>query len=134
VTRKNSAESDLNNWVPYIVVLTAWTVERASVDFWRPFIDLLLKKGAVYFACIGTFSEKLHDEIDEFLYQYEDSLGEYIHINIVTTYHKNDTIEEAVDYCIYGTDIRDRTHNCILVVLDSDSIEDKEAERFFLKV
>lgn len=117
-----------NNLVPCIVLLTAWSVSRASISFWESLIKLLLDKGATYFVCVGTFSEKLHDEIDELMYQYDDEHGTEHSINMVTTYHADDTLEEVVDYCVYATELRDKDKGCILAVLDETSEKDENME------
>jgi len=133
ISSKSSVRVDLTDWVPYIVVLTAWTIDRSSLVYWKSLIDYLLEKGVVYIACFGTFSEKLHDEIDELIYEYDDAYDKLQNVNIVTTFHANDTIEEAIDYCLYGTELEDKAHNCILVILDEGSIEDQEVKEFLLK-
>jgi hypothetical protein len=96
-------------------------------------IKTLLNKGTTYFVCVGAYSEKLHDEIDELLYQYDDDRGTKESVNIVTTYHANETVEEAVDYCVYSTELRDKDNGCILAILDDDSIEDREIKEFLEK-
>ena len=117
--------------VPCIVLLTAWSASRASISFWEPLIKLLLDKGATYFVCVGEFSEKLHDEVDELMYQYDDEHGTEYSINIVTTYHADDTLEEVVDYCVYAAELKG--NGCILAVLDESSEEDQNMQVFFKK-
>ncbi len=125
IATRSTVLSELgDDWTPCVALLTAWTKNSASISFWSELIKLLLDKGTTYFVCIGTHSEKLHDEIDDLLYQYDDELRLERSINIVTTYHANDTIEEAVDYCVYATEFRDKDNNFILAILDDNSIED----------
>ncbi len=126
ISDRVSAISDLGDYVPVVIILTAWTPERASVLFWEALINYLLSKGAMYIACIGTFSELLHDEIDEFVEQ--NGL-----LHIVTTFHANDTMEEAVDFCVYGTDLNDQGRNCILAVLDEQCEQDKDVKTLLSK-
>jgi len=127
ITDKASVESELgNHMVPCIVLLTAWSASRASISFWRGMIKYLLDKGTAYFVCVGTFSEKLHDEIDELLYQYDDEQGTKSSMNVITTYHADDTPEEVVDYCVYATELKDKDKGCILAVLDENSDRDEK--------
>jgi hypothetical protein len=134
ITHKSLVDTELGgSLVPCIVLLTAWSASRASISFWKSLIKFLLDKGTTYFVCIGSFSEKLHDEIDELMYQYDDEQGTERSINIVTTYHADDTLEEVVDYCVYATELKDKDNGCILAILDESSEEDQNMEAFLKK-
>ena len=129
-----SIETELSDrWVPCVVLLTAWTIERVSVEFWDSLVRFLLDRGATYFVCIGDFSEHLHDKIDEIMYHYDDEHETEQSINIVTTFHANETIEDAIDYYVYGTELRDKKHGCLLALLDSDVNEDREVKALLEK-
>ena len=129
-----AAQSELgDSWVPCVVLLTAWTVSTASISFWETLIKTLLDKGTMYFVCVGTYSEKLHDEIDDLLYRYDDKRRSKWSVKIVTTYHANDTVEEAIDYCVYATELWDKDNGCILAILTDNSVEDREVKEFLEK-
>ena len=134
ITNKSLVDTELDGGlVPCIVLLTAWSVSRASISFWESLIEFLLDKGATYFVCVGAFSEKLHDEIDELMYQYDDEHGTERCINMVTTYHADDTLEEVVDYCVYATELRDKDRGCILAIMDESSEEDENMSALLKK-
>lgn len=134
ITNKSLVDTELSgSLVPCIVLLTAWSVSRASISFWESLIEFLLDKGATYFVCVGAFSEKLHDEIDELVYQYDDKHGTERSINMVTTYHADDTLEEVVDYCVYATELRDKDGGCILAIMDESSEEDENMRALLKK-
>ena len=116
-----------NDLVPSVVLLTAWNSGRADVCFWGKTVSSLLRRGASYFACVGGFAEKLHDEIDELIYQYyADSNRE---LNVITTYHDDDSLEEVVNYCVYGTELEYDDGGYVLAILDESSEEDNNLRR-----
>lgn len=126
---ESSIDLDDEN-TPYVVILTAWEEGSSNIVFLKKLIITLLEKGAKYFACIGEFSERLHDQIDDFIYQFEESCRDGSSLGIVTTYHSNDTIEEAIDYCLYGIPYEDTKSKYILAVLDKQSKQAKIVRRF----
>ena len=89
-------------------------------------IYLLLDKGTSYFVCIGDLSEQLHDQIDEIIYQYDEEHDFKLSGNIVTTYHADDAIDDAVNFYIYGTELRDKERGYLIAILDKNMIEDRE--------
>lgn len=126
VSTRGAFESELNvsHMIPCVVLLTAWEKENASLMFWMPLIRLLLDNGTSYFACIGKYSESLHDEIDDFLYKYDEELGVERSLNIVTTYHDDESVEDIFSYFVYGTELRCE-HGCLVAIL-GDFPEDIE--------
>ena len=111
--------------IPLVAILTAWSNEKSSLSYWENVITSLVVKGVKYVACIGTYSEKLHDEIDNLIWRIDNDNK----LNIVTTYHVNDTIEEAVLYCVYATELKDSDKEFILAILDDEASEDREVQK-----
>src|SRR3954468_20386621 len=100
------AFSDNSNLVPSVALLTAWQNENASATTWEPVIRFLLDRGCSYFACVGTYSEDLHDAIDDLFYQRNNELGVQKNRDIVTTYHVGEPTEDVVAYFVHGTELR----------------------------
>jgi hypothetical protein len=115
--------------VPCVVLLTTRHSESASMRFWESLIRFLLDKGCSYFVCVGTYSESLHDAIDDFFYQYNEELGIERSRDIVTTYHTNETTEDVIAYFVHGTELRRKENGCLVAILD-DSPEDQEIRNF----
>jgi len=120
---------DKSGLVPCVVLLTAWQVERASVSFWEPSIRFLLENRCSYFACVGNYSERLHDAIDEFLYQYDEEIGSQLSRDIVTTYHNNESTEDVIAYFVHGTELRS-ANGCLVAILDDSLLEDQGIMNF----
>lgn len=73
-----------------------------TTDAISEFVHEALKRGMVYFCAWGPDCSRFHDIVDEIVV--EDDLGErqFVgpnpHDQIMTTWHENDTLEEAVDF------------------------------------
>lgn len=130
MTTRESLKSDLNssNLVPCVALLTAWTKDRDSLGFWGDSVRLLLDRGVSYLLCMGEYAECLHDEIDEFLYLYDEELGAVRSVDIVTSYHTDESVEDVFAYFVHGTELRQK--NCCLVAILGNSAEDMKIEDF----
>ncbi|NQY42022.1 MAG: hypothetical protein HRT87_01590 [Legionellales bacterium] len=119
-----------NNLIPCVVLLPAWsnTNLHKSRNL-KELIYYLLELGTSYFVCVGSCSKEMHDQIDEIAYQYDDEQNTSNSINIVTTHHFDVELEEAIDYFIYGTEIRNTQHGCLLALLN-ESEEERKIESF----
>lgn len=122
---------DSSGLVPCVVLLTAWRSEDGSIDSWGSLIRTLLDRGCSYFACVGTYSEDLHDAIDDFYYRYNEAQG-VERSDLVTTYHHNESIDDVIAYFVHGTELRCRKNGCLVAVLDG-APEDQEIEDFIKK-
>ena len=130
VSNKDAVHSALaDGVVPCVVLLTAWSLEGASLEFWGGLIRLFLERGCTYFVCAGEYSEALHDAIDDFLYQHDDEFGVEKSKDIVTTYHADESVEDVVNFFVYSTEIRDKNNGYLVAVLDEDAIFDAEIMR-----
>jgi hypothetical protein len=94
-------------------------------------VRTLLDKECSYFACVGTYSEKLHDAIDDFFYQYNEERG-IERSDLVTTYHHNESTEDVIAYFVHGTELRCKPNGCLVAVL-GDTLEDEEMGDFIKK-
>lgn len=126
ITNIESVDKTLDsNWTPYAVLLTSWSIETATGSLWNSLIRLLLARGTKTFVCIGSYSEQLHDEIDEIIYEYDGEQGNVISEDTLTTYHVDESIEDTVNYFIHGTEFLE--HDGVLLALvgasDGDVIE-----------
>ena len=73
----------------------------AGFDVIAEFASAALSRGMVYFCAWGRHCERFHDVIDEVAI--EDALGRRIvgpkaSDVVMTTWHKNETLEEALDF------------------------------------
>ena len=127
-------ENELNSrYVPCAALLTAWNMERSSTEFWRDIVIYLLNRGTCYFVCAGDYSEQLHDEIDELIYKYDETHNSDKSTNVITTYHTDDSIEEIANFYLYGTEIHEEGHGCLLAILNEEAPEDRKMKEILLK-
>jgi hypothetical protein len=83
-------------------LFVAADVSNVSVDAISEFASAALSKGMVYFSAWGRDCERFHDIVDEIIV--EDDLGERRFVGptaddaVMTTWHKKETLEEALDF------------------------------------
>lgn len=133
ITTKENLEFALNasGLIPCVVLLTAWQSENASISFWQSVVQYLLEKGSSYFVCVGTYSESLHDAIDEFYYLYNEERG-LEGTDLVTTYHYNESTEDVIAYFVHGTELRCKPNGGLVAIL-GDTPKDQEILNFIKK-
>lgn len=133
ITTKENLEFALNDsgLVPCVVLLTAWQSESASISSWQPLVRYLLEKGSSYFVCVGAYSERLHDAIDDFFYLYNEEKG-IERSDLVTTYHHNESTEDIIAYFVHGTELRLKPNGGLIAIL-GDTPEDQEIRDFLKK-
>ena len=133
VTNISSFDSELSTELtPSIILVSAWSALGDCPNLVGSLVNFYLSKGAKYFVCIGSFSESLHDEIDELIYQYDDEQGSNISSYVVTTYHES--IEDAVDYAIFATQLDSSNDECIIAVLDRSETKDQKLLKHLVNV
>lgn len=110
------------------VLFTMWNDEVLEIEKWKPMLFPLFNKGVRYIACVGPFSEVLHDFIDELIYQYEEDHDPSVTDRVVTTFHWDETV---ADFCFFFTDltITDENNGALIAVLDPKSIEDMKVQK-----
>ncbi len=134
ITSKSCVHKDLEvNLIPEIILLTAWKAKNADVRDLEALIRWALDRGTTYFVCAGEFSEKLHDEIDELMYQYDDEKCTEHSINVVTTFHADDTLEEVVEFCVFAAELKNTNSGCIVAILNENSVHDQAIKALFNK-
>lgn len=127
ITNIESLEQKLDsNWVPYAVLLTAWSSDSTTFKNLRLLIRLFLARGTISFACLGNYSEQLHDAIDEIIYEYDEEHNTSLATAILTTYHCDESIKDAVNYFIYGTEFPDLENGRLLALVGDNDKEIKE--------
>lgn len=101
-----------------VVCISAWQKKINNLD---EVICYLLEYGIKYFVCIGTFSEFLHDDIDEIIYQYFNYKQD---IDVITTYHDSKEIDEGINFFLYtaGTENENTIQKNLLAILDDNDI------------
>ncbi len=123
------------NFVPYVVLLTAWNNDGVAKILDNNLVGALLQKGARNFVCVGSCSEFLHDEIDEALFEYDRKNSTDIAEGILTTYHVSnpnddeDTIEEAVYYFVRIAEFDLKEDQHLLAILDDTNPDDKAVKK-----
>ncbi len=127
VTDIESVAKELEtSWIPFVVLLTAWSIGAVKAGGLSELIKLLLVKGAKAFVCIGDYSESLHDEIDEIIYEYDEERKSSAESEIITTYHDDDPVDDAVNYFVHGTEIQESESGGLLAIL-GDGDQEVEA-------
>jgi diadenosine tetraphosphatase ApaH/serine/threonine PP2A family protein phosphatase len=114
--------------IPCVVLVTAWTIEAASLSAWELLIKRLIEKGCRYFVCSGLYAEELHDLIDEIIV-YEERRE----IDVVTTFHEDETPEEVVNFFVNTTDVWEKKHGGLVAILDVTSPEDRLIKEFLMQ-
>ena len=131
VTDIESVAKELEtNWIPFVVLLTAWSVGTVRAEGFSELIKLLLTKGAKTFVCIGDYSESLHDEIDEIIYKYDEERNISEASEIITTYHDDESVDDAVSYFVHGTEIPEIKAGGLLALI---GVGDQEVEECLKK-
>ncbi len=129
ISKQSSIEKGLDDeWIPSVVLLTAWDLKSTSPDYWGETVVFLLDQGATYFVCVGALSEELHDQIDNLLYQLDIERGINLSEDIVTTFHSNDTLTEAVHFFVSLTELRNKSNGCLIAILDEDNPNDEDVK------
>lgn len=124
VTDIESATNKLeSSWIPFVVLLTAWSIGAVKAEGLSELIKLLLAKGAKTFVCIGGYSESLHDEIDEIIYEYDEERKISEVSEIITTYHDDESVDDAVNYFVHGTEIPEAESGGLLAILGDGDLE-----------
>ncbi len=130
LTGIESAAKELEtSWIPFVVLMTAWSIEAVKTGGLSDLIKLLLAKGAKTFVCIGDYSESLHDEIDEIIYEYDEERNISAASEIITTYHDDESVEDAVNYFVHGTEISEVEVGGLLALIGDGDQEVEECLR-----
>ena len=108
---------------PYFVCVLAWDTSSVSVEEVVEVAKKLLKAGAVYVCTWGVDCERVHDIFDEVSL---DIGPPYRDENLImTTWHSNDPLEEAIWFALYNTypaeDYEDSCGAVLGVSIGSDS-------------
>jgi hypothetical protein len=111
-------------------MLTAWNSEEVSKIFHGNLVRSLILKGARNFVFLGGLSEQLHDGIDEIIFQLDDEIGSELTSKILTSYNSDESIEDGVNYYIFGTQFNGQDNSCLLAILNRGCSEDREIRSF----
>lgn len=131
VTNFESVAEELeSNWIPFVVLLTAWDIETVKVGGLSELIGLLLAKGARTFVCVGDFSEDLHDKIDDVIYKYDEDHNIREVSEIITTYHDDEPVNDVINYFIYGAEVPESDTGGLLALI---GVGDTEVEKYLKK-
>jgi hypothetical protein len=110
-------------------LLVAADTTDVSVGAISEFASSALSRGMVYFCAWGRDCERFHDIVDDVLVK--DDLNERRFVGpeaadvVMTTWHENDTLEEALDFftaCALPTDgfVRDSSFRLVISVGNPD--------------
>lgn len=131
ITDIDSVDKELSsNWIPCVVLLTAWSIDKKTIERLSSLVKFLLARGTKTFVCVGSCSKQLHDEIDEVIYEYDEEHGTEVATGILTTYHADESIEEAVNYFVYGTELSGSKNGGLLAIVD---VNDRQVRDVFEK-
>ena len=131
ITSRDGIETEIDSSLtPYVVMLTAWDSAGVPEVLRDNLVRDLLVKGARNFVCLGSFSEQLHDEIDELIYPLDDENESELATDVLTTYHSGEPIEDVVNYYVCTTQFKDKEGSCLLAILNENNSEDREIRSF----
>ena len=91
----------------YFVSFLAWNSADVSAEELSRVARLLLDAGCVYFSCWGEGCERLHDIIDD-EYAVDGLSVNDDESTIMTTWHEDETLEEAAWFVAHGAHPDDR--------------------------
>ena len=94
----------------YFATLIAWDSQAASTEELFQVARVLLDAGCVYFCCWGPGCERLHDAIDE-EYSVDGVTVDHDESTIMTTWHSDETAEEAAWFLLHSAFPDDRFFN-----------------------
>ena len=130
VDRENDGLEIECSLIPYVVMLTAWNSEEVSKILHGNLVRSLILKGARNFVCLGALSEQLHDGIDDIIYQIDDEIGSELTSDILTSFHSDESIEDGVNYYVFGTQFNGQDNSFLLAILSRGCSEDREVRSF----
>jgi hypothetical protein len=117
----------------YFIALLVENINNINLESVNTFITKLLDDGMVYLCTWGKNCELIHDITDEIMsipgnsskYLIDDSNDD----TIMTTWHKNEKMEEALWYTLYNAyptnGFFDSTENIIIMVIDDKDLQEK---------
>ncbi len=119
ISSPSTVRNDLGDaWTPYTVMLEAMEPGVASRDDWKGWVEYLVGRGASFFVCVGPYSEALHDRIDDCLIQMVDESEDQAVLRVLTTFHANESLEEAVRFFLEATQLESHASYCHLAILN----------------
>lgn len=104
-------------WVPYVVLITAYSKPSVEGVVLCKLVNMLLGRGAKSFICAGPFSEALHDEIDRVIYERCEDFHAEEELEVTTTYHDDEPVDDVVGYFVYGASIPDTKSGGLLAII-----------------
>ncbi|CAN7718315.1 hypothetical protein LJR232_005905 [Aquipseudomonas alcaligenes] len=113
-------------WVPYVVLITAYSKPLDGGVMLCKLVNMLLEKGARSFVCTGPFSEALHDEIDKVIYKRCEDFHAEEELEVTTTYHDDEPVDDVVSYFVYGTSIPGTKSGGLLAIMGEGGQEVRE--------
>ncbi|MCH6257169.1 hypothetical protein MLD52_11475 [Puniceicoccaceae bacterium K14] len=95
-------------------------------------ISLLKLANCRYFCCAGRFAEEMHDRIDEYLLQLDES----DEILFTTTFHRDEPYSDTASYFLCCTSLlaEPEKEHLFLAILDNDEAKDNLLEGELLAV
>ena len=109
---------------PRAVLLTAWPGFEIADEALYPLLKPLIRRGAEWFVCVGTQSERLHDLIDRHIVLSAKDLRIAEDRTIATTWHDREPLEEAVDFFLFTLGMHDWDDRSRLAILNPDTPQD----------
>ena len=130
---KTKTIKESNDLQPDVIILSAWSDRPVEQESWKFIAQTLHVKSIVYVACVGTFAEKLHDEIDEKFYQLQDENQNTRLATFITTHHDKESLSDVVNYCLYATGKASQEDLTLLAILDAGMQMDRKLEKLLLE-
>lgn len=117
------------NWV-----CLAISNNEPDIDKFEKFVRACISKNILEFKGHGKFGEKLHDIFDEIIVGMQ-VIENHPKINVVTTWHNDETLADVFWQCFFATSLPDTTNfdKIKIVCIDFDGIDRTEELKSYLK-
>lgn len=98
------------------------------------FVRTSISKGILEFKGHGKFGEKLHDIFDETII-FMEVMENHSEINVVTTWHNNETLADTFWQCFFVTCLPERNdlNNIKIICTDLDGVNKTEELKVYIK-
>ena len=115
---------------PNFTLFLAWDSRSVPVEVLAGFAEKALAQGTVYICAWGPDCERVHDIFDEAIVeqQLRSNSEEYISSDVMTTWHSDETLEDALEFFLTAAEpddkFTDRCNAALVVSIDNPSWAD----------
>ncbi|NJA04225.1 hypothetical protein [Methylomonas sp. UP202] len=112
------------------VLFSAWELDEIKLKSLDPLVKKLINLGCKCFVCAGTYSELLHDSIDNIISDMSIGGRQENYRDIITSWHDTDSDDEVADFFLYSMNVSNMVW---LAFLDEGNSSDNRLKAAILK-